>query len=262
MRPPGPNCGRAPGPSCEPRRAMVWGAPPLGDCTTMSYHSLRAQSRPRRVAPEPREYASAAPSGFHDGFRYSPGSFVSCCGAPPEDETVQSWPCLSSFQLAKAIVLPLGDHAGENSPGMNESGVRRLGLPLGRSMSQSLSTAWNTSCLPSGEALCQRINLASNASSRKGSGDQAISEIVRCTRAVKDTVSTFPFSTQSLRIFPPWEISIDFPSALQTIPGSIVICRELSSDSSNSIRSMSIRSSPVCKSRSQCEVRAPKTCPL
>jgi len=79
------------------------------------------------------------------------------------------------------MVLPLGDHAGENSPGVNESGVRRLGLPLGKSMSQSLPMAWNTSCLPSGEALCQRINFASNASSRSGSGDQAISEIVRRT---------------------------------------------------------------------------------
>src|SRR5882724_12195048 len=189
MRPPGPNCGRAPGPSCEPRRATVCGAPPLAGCKTMSYHSLRAQSRPRRVAPEPREYASETPSGFHDGFRYSPASFVNRCGVPPLEETVQSWPCLSSSQLAKTMVLPLGDHAGENSPGVKVSGVRRLGLPLGRSMSQSLSMAWNTSCLPSGEALCQRINFASNESSRSGSGDQAISEIVRCTRAVKDTVS-------------------------------------------------------------------------
>src|SRR6267142_528156 len=120
MRPPGPNCGRAPGPSCEPRRAMVWGAPQLAGCKTRSYHSLRAQSRPRRVAPEPREYATAAPSGLHDGLRYSPASLVNCCGVPDE-ETVQSWPCFSSSQLAKTMVLPLGDHAGENSPGVKES---------------------------------------------------------------------------------------------------------------------------------------------
>src|SRR5580692_919610 len=127
----------------------------------MSYHSLRAQSRPRRVAPEPREYASVAPSVLQVGFKYSPGCVVTACGSPPLAAMVQSCPCLASSQLENAMVFPSGDHAGENSPGVNESGVNLFGFPLGKSMSHSLWTAWNTMRLPSGEAVCQRMNFAS-----------------------------------------------------------------------------------------------------
>jgi hypothetical protein len=67
--------------------------------------------------------------------------------------------------------LPSGDQAGENSPALKESGVSRLGLPLGGSISQSFPIAWNTSLFPSGEALCQRMNFASKASSRSGRGE-------------------------------------------------------------------------------------------
>src|SRR5207237_5673376 len=120
----------------------------------MSNHSLRAQPRPRSVAPAPREYARVAPSALHVGFRYSPASLVICFGSPPSAEIVQSWPCLSSFQLVNAIVFPSGDQEGENSLGANESGVRRFVWGLGRSMIHSLPMAWNTRCLPSGEAVC------------------------------------------------------------------------------------------------------------
>src|SRR5215467_1294785 len=141
MRFPGPNWGRAPGDSWELRRAIVLGSPPLAGCRTTSNHSLRAQSRPRNVAPAPRENESVVPSALHVGFKYSPGSLVICFGSPPSAETFQSCPCLSSFQLVKAIVFPSGDQAGENSLGANESVVSRFGLPVGRSIIQSLPMA-------------------------------------------------------------------------------------------------------------------------
>src|SRR6202044_1299701 len=104
----------------------------------MSYHSLRAQSRPRSGAPEPREYAIVAPSALQVGFKYSPGCVVTARGSPPFAVMVQSLLWLATSQLENAMVLPSGDHAGENSPGVNESGVRRFGFPLGKSISHSL----------------------------------------------------------------------------------------------------------------------------
>src|SRR6266852_1390793 len=113
------------------------------------------------------------------GLRYSPGSFVNCEGFPPELGIVQSCPCLPSSQLAKTTVEPSGDQEGENSLGVKESAVSRFGDPSDRVMIHSLPTAGKRRQLPSGEAVCQRIIFGWKGPSSIGSGDHAISEMVR-----------------------------------------------------------------------------------
>ncbi len=157
----GPNCGRPRGlPDCQRARSLSFAGLQVPE---RSCHSFRARCGRAVWRPSPpcERRSVRAPCRI----RYSPVSLVTACGSPPLAATVQSNPRFSSSQLVKAKVFPSGDHAGENSPGMNDSGVSRLGLPLGKSMSQSLSIAWNAMRLPSGEAVCQRINFASNAAS-------------------------------------------------------------------------------------------------
>ena len=159
----------------------------------------------------------------------------------------------------KAIERPSGDHAGAISNGSNESGVSRRGVPSGRSMIQTRPTAWKASRLPSGEEAAQRGNFTLKVSPSAICGRPAISEIVRCTRAVKGIVATAP-SRSTRRIFPPAETTSECESEAQLYPGR---SRDtfIPSAMSTSMGSMRTRSAPVSRSRSQSAVRGPKRCP-
>ena len=159
----------------------------------------------------------------------------------------------------KAIERPSGDHAGAISNGPNESGVSRRGVPSGRSIVHTRPTAWKASRPPSGEEAVQRGNFTLNVSPSAICGRPAISEIVRCTRAVKGIVAMAP-SRSTRRIFPPAETTIERESEAHAYPGRSRVTF-IPSAMSTSIGSMRTRSAPVSRSRSHSAVRGPNRCP-
>ena len=74
-------------------------------------------------------------------------------------------PQVTALHVVNAIQRPSGDQAGANSCSGKEFGVSLLGAPSGRSITQTLPTAWKASLAPSGDAVCHLRNLASNGSS-------------------------------------------------------------------------------------------------
>ena len=101
-----------------------------------SYHVLFDIECWRRKPPFPRVTTSSLPSGAHAGWRYSPATFVSRTGSPPDARTFQRWPSFSSSKVVNAIHCPSGDHAGDSSTAVNDAGrdarrcaVRHVGDP-------------------------------------------------------------------------------------------------------------------------------------
>ena len=146
----GPNegrmsCRRAPldrlAPKGRPTTVTGSAAPPDAGTRTSSQKALCVMVRPRAVAPAPRTTTICSPSGLQTGWMKSPASAVSRSGFPPEARTFQRCPRPISSQEVKAIHRPSGDHAGAYSSGSNPSGVRRRGVPFGRSMVQIRPTA-------------------------------------------------------------------------------------------------------------------------
>ena len=104
---------------------------------------------------------------------------------------------------------PSGDHAGAISEWSKESSVRRSGVPPGRSINQIRPTAWKARRLPSGDEVVQRGNFTVKVVPSGSWGRPAISEMMRCTRAVNSMVVTSPLSTSTRRIFPPAGMTIE-----------------------------------------------------
>src|SRR5580704_19765642 len=172
-----------------------WDSPPPAGTITRSNQRLWPQVNPPVLAPEPLATTMLAPSGLQEGCRYWAGSRVSFSGTPPPAAIFQRNPPSFSSQLVNAIERPSGDHEGEYSKGANESGVSRCGVPEGKSMIQIRPTAWNASLLPSGDAVCQRVNCTSKGPSDTFRCGYACSEMVRWTLAVNGIVSTLPLCT-------------------------------------------------------------------
>ena len=219
--------------------------------------------RPRWAEPTPRVATRRPPSGLHAVWRYSirSRSVVSRVGVPPPAGTVHTAPPSWSSQVVKATLRPSGDQAGAYSKGPNPSEVSRSGSPDGRSCTQIRPTAWKARRAPSGEAVYHRRKRDWNGSSSIRKSARDCSETVRSTRAENGRVATAPSATSSRRIFPPCEITIAEPSSVQSYPGrirSVLIPSALSTV----IGSMTTRSLPVSRSRSQSAVRGPYRCPF
>ena len=180
----------------------------------MSQNWFQTTPRPCRDSPAPRAMAISFPSRLQLGWMYSPACRVRRSGVPPPARTFHRWPLTVSSQLVNAIKAPSGDQAGAYSKGAKPSGVRRRGVPLGRSITHTRPTAWKASRRPSGEALCQRVNFTASASSLCFVWVLASSEMVRCTLAEKGIVVTTPLDTSRRRSFPPCVSTMVRPSAL------------------------------------------------
>ena len=175
--------------------------------------------------------------------------------------TFQRWPRALSSQVTNAIQRPSGLTVGAYSSGEKVGDVTRLAVPVAPSCAYTRPTAWKTIVFPSALVLGQRMNFAWTGSSVMRNSLRAISEIVRCTFAVKAIVDTAPAVTSTRRIFPPCATTIDLPSPAHRYRGSTPIA--FPPDATiGSIGSMSIRSMPVLRSRSQSAVRGPYLCPL
>ena len=125
---------------------------------------------------------------------------------PPEANTFQSCPPSVSCHVVKAIQFPSGDHAGAYSkPFSSEkpSAVRARGSPSGNDCSQMRPMAWNANVWPFGAADGQRRKRAMKGSSVMRKLARLCSDAVRCTRAWKGIVDTFPLSMSRRLILPP-----------------------------------------------------------